>query len=127
MMDDSERTGVAVTTGGAIGLSAVASFIGLCCIGPWAVALLGVPGAVAMARWQPARPYILAVAMGLLAWAFWRVYRPRPVCEDGTCPTKPSNWLKTSLWISLALVLAAFFADELQWLLIDPTPEALRK
>lgn len=126
MVDDTEHKGVAATTGSAIGLSAIASFIGLCCIGPWAVALFGVPGAVAMARWQPARPYILAIAISMLAWAFWRVYKPRPVCEDGTCPTAPSIWLKTTLWLALALVLAAFFADELQWLLIDPTPEALR-
>jgi hypothetical protein len=91
------------------------------------VALFGVPGAVAMARWQPARPYILTVAIGMLAWAFWRVYRPRPVCEDGSCATGPSIWLKVTLWLSLALVITAFFADELQWLLIDPTPEGLRQ
>ena len=73
------------TTGGAIGISALASFVGLCCIGPWAVVLFGVPGAVTLARFQPLRPYILGVAVLLLAWSFWRVYRKQPVCEDGSC------------------------------------------
>ncbi|MEE8340299.1 MAG: mercuric transporter MerT family protein [Xanthomonadales bacterium] len=121
-----DRT-TAVTTGGAIGISAFASFIGLCCIGPWAVALFGVSGAITMARWAPVRPYILVVASVMLAWAFWRVYRPRPVCADDTCPASPSVWLKLTLWVAVVLVGLAFFADELQWLLVDPTPAGLRE
>ena len=118
---------VAATTGGAISISAFASFVGLCCIGPWAVALFGVSGAITMARWAPIRPYILGVAAIMLAWAFWRVYRPQPVCEDGTCATGPSTWLKVSLWLAAVMVALAFFADQLQWLLVDPTPEGLRQ
>ena len=115
---------VAATTGGAIGLSTLASLVGLCCIGPWSVALLGVSGAVAMARWQPLRPYVLAVAAVMMVWAFWRVYRPS--CTSG-CSGMVSIRLQTMSWLSAILLGLAFFADELQWLLIDPTPEALRK
>ncbi len=121
-----DNTKVATTTGSAIGISAFASFIGLCCIGPWAVVLFGVSGAVTMARWQPYRPYILAVALAMLGWAFWRVYRPQPACADGSCPAGPAPWLKIMLWVALLLVVLAFFAEELQWLIVDPTPEALR-
>lgn len=117
----------AATTGGAIGISAFASFVGLCCIGPWAVVLFGVPGAIALARWQPYRPYILGVAAVMLAWAFWRVYRPRPACEDGSCAARPALWLKGLLWFAVALIVLAFFAEQLQWLLVDPTPENLRQ
>ena len=124
--DMNEEKQIATTTGGAIGISVFASFIGLCCIGPWAVVLFGVSGAVTMARWAPVRPYIVGVAAVMLAWAFWRVYRPQPICEDGSCPTGPSNWLKAMLWVATILVVIAFFADDLQWLL-DATPEALRK
>ena len=113
-------------TGGAIGRSTCASFIGRCGSGPWAVVLFGVSGAVTMARWQPFRPYILGVAASLLAWAFWRVYRPQPVCEDGTCTTGPSIWLKVMLWVAAAMIVLAFFADDLQWILDDPTPVGLR-
>ena len=123
-MQDNQK--VATTTGGAIGISAFASFIGLCCIGPWAVVLFGVSGAVTMARWAPYRPYILAVAALMLTWAFWRVYRPQPVCEDGSCAEGPSSWLKIMLWVSLVMIILAFFATDLQWLLVDPTPEGLR-
>jgi hypothetical protein len=123
-MDDQKK--VATTTGGAIGISAIASFIGLCCIGPWAVVLFGVSGAVTMARWAPLRPYIIGVAAVMIAWAFWRVYRPQPVCDDGSCPTGPSAWLKGMLWFAALLIVLAFFADSLQWLLIDATPEGLR-
>lgn len=123
-MDENRK--VATTTGGAIGISAVASFIGLCCIGPWAVVLFGVSGAVTMARWAPFRPYIIAVAAAMLAWAFWRVYRPQPVCEDGSCPAGPSIWLKVMLWVAAIMIVLAFFADDLQWILVDATPEGLR-
>ena len=77
-MAGSEKT-VAATTSGAIGLSAFASFVGLCCVGPWTVALLGVSGAVAMARWQPFRPYILALAAVMMVWAFWRAHTSSPI------------------------------------------------
>ena len=119
----------ATATGGAIGLSAFASFVGLCCIGPWAVTLFGISGAIGMARWQPYRPYILATALIMIAWAFWRVYKPKPLesCESDVCQKGPSIWLKSSLWISLFLVVLAFFADELQWLLVDPTPTGLKQ
>ena len=121
-----EEKQIATTTGGAIGISVFASFIGLCCIGPWAVVFFGVSGAVTMARWAPLRPYIIAVAAAMLAWAFWRVYRPQPVCTDGSCPTGPSVWLKVMLWVAAAMTILAFFADDLQWILVDQTPEALR-
>ena len=117
----------AATSAGAIGISAFASFIGLCCIGPWAVALFGVSGAITMARWAPVRPYILIVAAVMLAWGFWRVYRPRPACDGDTCTAGPTIWLKVMLWVAAVMVVLAFFADQLQWLLVDPTPERLRE
>ena len=79
-----------------------------------------------MARWAPFRPYIIGVAAVMLIWAFWRVYRPQPVCEDASCPAEPSIWLKVMLWVAAGMTMLAFFADDLQWLLIDSTPEGLR-
>ena len=122
-----ERKKIMASGGSAVGLSMFASFIGLCCIGPWTVALLGVSGAVSMARWQPFRPYILALAGGMLAWAFWRTYRLRRVCLADGCPEKkPGAAMHVSLWLSVLLLVTAVFAERLQWLLIDPTPAALR-
>ena len=117
------------TSGSAISISAIASFIGLCCIGPWAVALFGVSGAIAMARWQPIRPYLLGSSLFMLGWAFWRIHAPprQRLCEAGLCALKPSIYLQISLWLAAVLVVLAFFADQLQWLLVDPTPEGLRQ
>jgi mercuric ion transport protein len=112
--------------GGSAGLSLFASFVGLCCVGPWSVVLFGVSGAVALARFQPYRPLILAAAAGLLGWAFWRAYRKPARCADGACARKPSIWLKATLWGSALLLVAAVFAEDLQGMLADPTPPGLQ-
>lgn len=122
-----DRKNIIASGSGAVGLSVFASFVGLCCIGPWTVALLGVSGAVTMAKWQPYRPLILALAGGMLAWAFWRTYRLRRVCMTDDCNDKrPGLAMYTALWTSAALLFLAMFAEHLQWLLVDPTPIALR-
>jgi hypothetical protein len=101
--------------------------VGLCCIGPWSVALLGVSGAVSMARWQPMRPYILGIAGVMLIWAFWRTYRLRRVClATGCADQRPRPAMHISLWLSVLLLALAAFANDLQWLLVDPTPAAFR-
>lgn len=122
-----ERKEVLASTGGAISLSALASFVSLCCIGPWSVALLGVTGAVTMARWAFVRPYVLVLAVILLGWGFWRIYGPSKVCEKDKCSRRSSILLQVVLWSASVMVILAFFAEELQWLLVDPTPEAQRR
>jgi hypothetical protein len=80
-----------------------------------------------MARWAPFRPYIIGVAAIMLGWAFWRTYRTQAACEDGPCPTGPSPWLKTMLWVAAIMIVLAIFASDLQWILVDPTPQGLRQ
>jgi hypothetical protein len=122
-----ETKKIIASGGGAVGLSMFASFVGLCCIGPWTVALLGVSGAVSMARWQPFRPYILILAGAMLAWEFWRTYRLRRVClREGCADKRPGTAMYVSLWLSAALLILAAFAERLQWLLVDATPPGLR-
>ncbi len=106
-------------TGGAVGISALAAAIGFCCIGPWAVTLFGVSGAIFLNRLEPFRPIILIAATGLLAWAFWRVYRPQKACPDGTCETRQRPVLKVALWLTAGLLLLAYFAPSLQWMMME--------
>jgi hypothetical protein len=81
----SEKARVIGSAGGALGLGAFAAAIGECCGLPWAVTLLGVSGAVALARLSFLLPYALFGAGALLAVGFWWAYRPAAVCADGTC------------------------------------------
>lgn len=102
--------------GGAAGLSALGTAAGLCCVGPWTVALFGVGGAVFLSQLEPFRPLMLIVAAGLLGWAFWRVYRP-PGGMDALCARRRAPLLKATLWISAGLLAMAFFARDLQALI----------
>jgi len=72
----SDKRRVIGTAGGAVGLGAFAATVGACCGLPWTVALLGVSGAVALARLSCLLPYALLGAAGLLIVAFWWAYRP---------------------------------------------------
>lgn len=100
-----DKTRVIGTTGGALGLGAFAAAVGACCGLPWTVALLGVGGAVALARLSFLLPYALLGAGGLLAVAFWWAYRPPAVCADGTCDTSARRPLRWIVWAATLLVL----------------------
>jgi hypothetical protein len=99
----SEKTRVIGSAGGALGLGALAAAIGACCGMPWAVALLGVSGAVALARLSFLLPYALLGAGVLLAVAFWWAYRP--VCTDGTCNPVSRRPLRWIVWAAAVLVV----------------------
>lgn len=92
--------------GGALGLSALAAVFGTCCVLPWAVGLLGVTGAVALARLATLEPYALAGSLILLAMAFWLAYRRPKACPDTLCDTSNRRVLRWAVWIAAVLVVA---------------------
>lgn len=100
-----EKARVLGTAGGALGLGAFAAALGACCGFPWAVALLGVSGAVALARLSFLLPYALLGAVALLCVAFWRAYRPLAVCADGTCNPASRRPLRIIVWAATVLVV----------------------
>lgn len=100
----SEKGRVLGTAGGALGLGAFGAAIGACCGFPWAVALLGVGGAVALARLSFLLPYTLLGAGALLGVAFWWAYRPQVVCADGTCNPASRRRLRLIVWTATVLV-----------------------
>jgi len=101
-----EKPVVLGTAGGALGLGAFAAAVGGCCAAPWAVALLGVTGAVALARLTFLLPYALIGAAALLGVAFWWAYRPLPVCADGPCANTTRRSLRILVWVAATLVAA---------------------
>src|SRR5215469_7529527 len=100
-------------TGGALGLSTLALAFGVCCVAPWAVWLLGVSGAVLLARLAFFQAYVVAATLALLAVGFWYAYRRTPAADGSTCAGEDRKTLRWLAWIAAFLVLlvdAASFA-----------------
>jgi hypothetical protein len=100
-----EKARVIGSASGALGLGALAAAIGACCGLPWAVGLLGVSGAVVLARLSFLLPYALGGAGALLAVAFWWAYRPPVVCADGLCTPATRRPLRWIVWAAAFLVV----------------------
>jgi len=79
----------------------------ICCIGPLAIALLGVNGAILAAAFKPYRFYLLGASFVLLAGGFWRVYGGRGVRDGAACPVRRGRWTKIILWTGVTLWVAA--------------------
>jgi hypothetical protein len=99
-----EKERVIGAAGGAVGLGVFGALLATCCAVPWAVVLLGVTGAVALARLAFLLPYAVAGAMGLLAIAFWFAYRRPTVCADDTCQTDNRRRLRWVVWGAALMV-----------------------
>lgn len=98
--------------GGAVGLSGMAAFLGTCCMAPWVVTVLGVSGAVTLARLASWHPYLLAVAAVLLGYAFWSAYRSPALAPGASCDLASRRRTRRLVWIAagLLVVLAAVSA-----------------
>lgn len=102
-LQTSEKPQVAAVTGGALGLSAIALAFGLCCVAPWAVAILGVGGAVLMARLAFFQPYVVAGTIILLGLGFWFVYRRKRTAS--TCDVTLQRRLRWIVWSAAIVVI----------------------
>jgi hypothetical protein len=98
-----EKPQVLGATGGALGLSALALAFGACCVAPWAVALLGVSGAVLLARMAFVQPYVVAATLVLLGAGFWFAYRRR---TDVACDVAQRRRLRGLVWAAATVVIA---------------------
>lgn len=57
----------------------------LCCVAPLVLVSLGVGGAwlATLTRLEPLRPFLIILTLGLLAFAWHRLYRRAAVCTPG--------------------------------------------
>ncbi len=95
--------GAAIGSSGSAIVSAAAS---VCCIGPLAITLLGVNGAILAAGFKPYRLHLLALSAALLAIAFWAVYR-RGAKVSRACSTRGQRLTRTILWGSVIIWIGA--------------------
>ena len=98
-------------------LTSMASSI--CCIGPLAITLLGVNGAILGAAIKPYRPFLLTAALVLLAFASWRLVSSRNGDEGAACSIRAMRLQKIVLWIGVVIwttaVIIGYAADQ-YWL-----------
>ncbi|MBC7171003.1 MAG: mercury transporter MerT [Polyangiaceae bacterium] len=95
--------------------SIVSAFLAsACCVGPLIFALLGLGGAGLLVKFEPYRPYLLALTFGLLGAGFYFTYRRPRVAQaasgaDGAaceCPAPRANRAgKIMLWVATVLVV----------------------
>ena len=96
---------------GALGLSAIALAFGVCCVAPWAVTILGVSGAVLLARLAFIQPYVVAGTIILMGLGFWFVYRrPRPAGSCEVTQQRRSRWIVWSATVLVVVIDVASFA-----------------
>ncbi len=98
-------------------LTSVASSI--CCIGPLAITLLGVNGAILGAAIKPYRPFLLTAALVVLAFAYWRFKSSRNGSEGASCPIRAIRLQKIMLRIGVATWIGAViigYAADQYWL-----------
>jgi hypothetical protein len=104
-----EKPRVVGVIGGAVGLSALALAFGVCCVAPWAVTLLGVAGAVLLARVAFIQPYVVAATIVLLSLGFWYVYRRSH--PDVACDLMQRRRLRWLVWGAAIIVIAIDIAS----------------
>ena len=98
-----------VASTGAFSLGALAALLGACCGAPWLVGLVGVSGAIAIARAAYLAPYLwllaLALALFVLGWA----YRFEPACGD-QCAASVRRGRRWTAWIVVLILVGLFIA-----------------
>ncbi len=109
-----------VAAGGVLGALAAAS----CCLLPLALFGLGATGAWigTLSSLTPYQPIFVAITAGFLVGGFWMVYRkPEADCAERSYCARPvsARIVKSALWSSAALVVAAAAFPYVAPLLLD--------
>ena len=82
----------------------------LCCITPVLALLAGASGAASAFSWlEPARPYLIGLAIATLAFAWYKelITKSTTVCgTDGTCAVKKKSFLASKTFLIIITVVA---------------------
>src|SRR5260221_9545947 len=92
---------------GALSAGGLAALLGACCGAPWLVAVIGVSGAIAVARLAFLAPYLWLLAFGFAIAALVWAYRAEPSCEVGCAPTQRRR-RQIAAWLVMLTMLGLF-------------------
>ena len=110
MSDKPKVLGIA---GGAVALSALALAFGACCVAPWAVGILGVGGALLLARLAGFQSSVVMITLLLLGVGFWYAYRARSGASGETCVVEDRKALRIAIWGAALIVIGIDIASYL--------------
>lgn len=107
--DGETRKKEVAAAGGVLGAIAASA----CCLVPFVLFSLGASGAWLgqLTSLSPYQPIFVAITAGFLGYGYWLVYRkPKVACAEQAACAKPlpNRVVKSALWSSTALVIAAF-------------------
>jgi hypothetical protein len=71
---------------------------------PWAVSLLGVSGAIALARLSFLLPYAVVGSTLMIGVAFWSAYRATTSCDRASCAARNRRALRVAVWVTAVIV-----------------------
>jgi hypothetical protein len=97
---------------GALGAAVTTIAAALCCVGPIVVTLLGVSGAVAVARLEPYTLQLFAGSAAMLSLGFYMSYGRGCQSADGSCPSSQRN-IRKLLWGATLLTVSTFVLNRL--------------
>ena len=107
--DPDSRKARMIAAGGFLGAIAAST----CCIVPLLLFSLGISGAWIgnLTALEPYKPVFILIALGLLGYGYWQVFRPKPACDaDEACARPLPNYLVLAgLVLATILVLVSFF------------------
>jgi len=100
-----------------IGVIAGSFLASLCCIGPLALAALGLGGAGIATGLEKFRPYFMGFTFLALGFAFYINYRKKEVeCENGSCKVESgSKTNKIILWFMTVLAILLISFPYINW------------
>jgi mercuric ion transport protein len=112
----SEHTQSRWAEAGALGAAGTVAATIFCCL-PFATGVIGAGVAAFGARFAPFQPYLAALSLASLGYAFYQAYRQgATVCVGDRCDTPSSlRYRRFALWIMAVIVVllltASWWAD----------------
>lgn len=98
-----------VASTGAFSFGALAALLGTCCGAPWLVGVVGVSGAIAIARAAFLAPYLWLLALVLAFFVLGWTYFSASACEE-QCAASVQRGRRFAGWIIVLTLVALFVA-----------------